>query len=62
MLGVILDAFSWLPRPLEILCITVIVVFMVFCLVQIIKFIISVVKVIVEIFGGLFGKVVGLFK
>lgn len=62
MFGVILNSFAWMPRPLEILCCTVFVVFMVVCLVQVIRFIITIVKMIIDVFGGLFGKVVGLFK
>lgn len=62
MLRLYFDVFSWMPLPLEVLCHTIVLVFMLICLVQIIKLVVEVVMMIVDIFGGLFGKVVGLFK
>lgn len=62
MFRVFWDIFSWMPPPLEILCHTVVLIFLLICLVQIIKLIVEIVMMIVDIFGGLFGRVVGLFK
>lgn len=62
MLSVFRDLFTWMPQPLAILAVTAFVVFAVICLVQIIKLVIEIVKMIVDVFGGLFGKVVDLFR
>ena len=56
------NIFSWMPPPLEILCQTVVMIFLVICLVQIIKLVVEILKMIFDVFGGLFGKVVDLFK
>lgn len=62
MFKVFWNIFSWMPPPLEILCQTVVMIFLVICLVQIIKLVIEILKMIFDVFGGLFGKVVDLFK
>ena len=62
MLQIFWNLFSWMPPALEIICRTVLIVFLVICLAQIIRFIIDIVKVIIDIGGGLLGKVVDLFK
>lgn len=62
MLSVFRDLFTWMPQPLAILVVTAFVVFAVICLVQIIKLVIDVMKMIFDVFGGLFRKVVDLFR
>ena len=62
MLHTFWNLFSWMPPALEIICRTVLIVFLVICLVQIIKLIVDIVLIIKDLFGGLLGKVVGLFK
>lgn len=62
MFSVFWNLFSWMPQPLAILAGTAFVVFVVICLVQIIKLVIEILKMIFDVFGGLFGKVVDLFR
>ena len=62
MFRLFLDCFDWMPLPLTILCCGVVLIFMIVCLAHVIKFIIDILKMLFDIFGGMLGKVVGLFK
>lgn len=62
MFSVFWNMFSFMPPALEILCRTVLIVFLIICLAQIIKLVIEILKMILDVFGGLFGRLVNLFK
>lgn len=62
MFSVFWNMFSFMPPVLEILCRTVLIVFLIICLAQIIKLVIEVVKMILDVFGGVFRRVVDLFR
>ena len=62
MFSVFWNMFSFMPPALEILCRTVLIVFLIICLAQIIKLVIEVVKMILDVFGGVFRRVVDLFR
>lgn len=62
MFSVFWNMFSFMPPALEILCRTVLIVFLVICLAQIIKLVIEILKMVLDVFGGLFGKLVNLFR
>ena len=62
MVSVFWNMFSFMPPALEILCRTVLIVFLIICLAQIIKLVIEVVKMILDVFGGVFRRVVDLFR
>ena len=62
MFAVFWNMFSFMPPALEILCRTVLIVFLIICLAQIIKLVIEVVKMILDVFGGVFRRVVDLFR
>lgn len=62
MFSVFWNMFSFMPPALEILCRTCLIVFLIICLAQIIKLVIEVVRMILDVFGGIFGRVVDLFR
>lgn len=54
-------AFSWLPLPLSLLVGYIFTVFVLVVLFQAIKVIMEIVGFLMNIFGGVLAKVVGLF-
>lgn len=62
MFGLFLDCFDWMPRPLTIICCGVVLIFMIVCLAHVIRALIDILLAVKDIFGGLLGRVVDLFK
>lgn len=61
MFGLFLESFGWMPPILTILCCGVVLIFMIVCLGHVIRALIDLVRAVIDIFGGLLGRVVGLF-
>ena len=61
MFDLINSMFGWMPVPLRLLTCAVFVVFSVFVAVAIIKAIYGLLQFLMNVLGGLLGKVVALF-
>lgn len=61
MIGFIRTAFQWLPAPLYLLVSAVITFFAIFVAVALIKALWQLIQFVVNVLGGVLGKVVSLF-
>ncbi len=61
MIGFIRTAFQWLPTPLFLLVSAVITFFAIFVAVALIKVLWQLIQFVVNVLGGVLGKVVSLF-
>ena len=61
MIGFIRTAFQWLPTPLHLLVSAVITFFAIFVAVALIKALWQLIQFVVNVLGGVLGKVVSLF-
>ena len=61
MIGFIRTAFQWLPTPLNLLVSAVITFFAIFVAVALIKALWQLIQFVVNVLGGVLGKVVSLF-
>ena len=61
MIGFIRTAFQWLPAPLYLLVSAVITFFAIFVAVALIKALWQLTQFVVNVLGGVLGKVVSLF-
>ena len=61
MIGFVRTAFHWLPKPLYLLVSAVITFFAIFVAVALIKALWQLIQFVVNVLGGVLGKVVSLF-
>lgn len=61
MIGFIRTSFQWLPTPLYILVSAIITFFAIFVAVSLIKALWQLIQFVVNVLGGVLGKVVALF-
>ena len=61
MIGFVRTAFHWLPAPLYLLVSAVITFFAIFVAVALIKALWQLIQFVVNVLGGVLGKVVSLF-
>lgn len=61
MIGFVRAAFHWLPTPLYLLVSAVITFFAIFVAVALIKALWQLIQFVVNVLGGVLGKVVSLF-
>ena len=61
MIGFVHTAFHWLPTPLYLLVSAVITFFAIFVAVALIKALWQLIQFVVNVLGGVLGKVVSLF-